>query len=67
MELQEEKLSDKHGLTVYLCSNHHTGNNGVHFNVELDTIIKQMAQKKAMEYYGWNTEKFISIFGRNYL
>jgi hypothetical protein len=40
---------------------------GVHFNSELDLALKQAAQKKAMEHYGWTTEDFIKIMGKIYL
>ena len=62
------KLSEKYGLKVYLISRlHNMSDEGVHFNAEFDLQLKQMAQKKAMEYYGWTVAEFISIFGRNYL
>ena len=59
------KLSDKYGLIVGLCYNHHRGNEGVHFNRELDMELKQMAQKRFMEVYP--NEDFMKIFGKNYL
>lgn len=62
------KISEKYGLTVYLCARHHNmSDEGVHFNQELNRQIKRWAQKKAMKYYGWVTEDFIKIIGRNYL
>lgn len=62
------KLSEKYGLTIWLRADwHNMSDYGVHFNKALDTELKQMAQKKAMEYYGWSIEDFIKIFGRNYL
>lgn len=62
------QLSEKYGLKVWLRADwHNMSNYGVHFNKELDLSLKQMAQKKAMEHYGWSTEDFIKIFGRNYL
>lgn len=61
-------LSIKYGLCVCLCARHHNiGNEGVHFNKNLDNKLKADVQKKAMEYYGWTVEEFIKIFGRNYL
>jgi hypothetical protein len=58
--------SEKYGLKVWLCHNHHTGNEGVHNgNVVIDKRLKQMAQKKFEEKFG--REKFIREFGRNYL
>lgn len=61
-------ISDRWGLTVYLCSKHHNmSDEGVHFNRELDLALKQAAQRKAMTHYGWTTEDFIKIMGKNYL
>ena len=59
------KLSEKYGLTVGLCYNHHRGNEGVHFNRELDMELKQMAQRRFTETYP--DKDFMSIFGKNYL
>lgn len=62
------KLSEKYGLTVDLCHAHHNESpNGVHFNKELRERLQAEGQKAAMERYGWTTEDFIDIFGRNYL
>ena len=60
------KLADKYGLTVWLCSYHHRDNkNGVHGNKQLDTWFKQLAQRTFEKKY--SHEKFMEIFGRNYL
>ena len=59
------KLSDKYGLVVGLCYNHHRGKYGVHNgNKELDERLKKMAQRRFMEVY---EEDFLAVFGRNYL
>ena len=63
------KLSEKYGLKVYL---HHSrchifGENSVHRNAKVDRAVKRIAQKKAMKHYGWTTDDFIRIFGKNYL
>lgn len=60
-------LSEKYGLKVWLCQEHHTGNSGVHFNKYRDNLLKDYAQQKAMDHYGWSVEDFINIFGKNYL
>ena len=61
------KLSDKYGLTVYLCHAHHNGSNaGVHFNKDLDEHLKQEAQRRFEEVHG-DRAQFMAIFGRNYL
>ena len=60
------KISEKYGLKVWLCPRHHNlSNEGVHFNKQLDIIIKQIAQKKFEETH--SREEFMSIIGRNYL
>ena len=61
------KLSEKYGLKVYLCWEHHEGNTGAHNDSEFADNLKRDAQEKAMQYYGWSIEDFIKIFGRNYL
>lgn len=58
-------LADKYNLVVGLCYNHHRGNKGVHFNKELDLMLKQHAQRRFEEEYP--QEHFLTIFGRNYL
>ena len=62
------KLSEKYGLKVWLRADwHNMADYGVHFNKALDTELKQTAQKKAMEVYGWSVKDFIKIFGKSYL
>ena len=64
-----KKKSEKYGLKVYI---HHSkchifGKVSVHRNAELDRALKAKAQKIAMKHYGWSTEEFIKIFGKNYI
>ena len=60
------KWSEKYGLTVPLCYEHHNGSDkGVHFDKVLDKALKIMAQRKFEETYP--EESFMRIFGRNYL
>ena len=63
------KNSEKYGLTVWLCHNecHINGKNSVHMNRIVDIELKQVAQATAMDHYGWTTEEWIQLFGRNYL
>ncbi len=62
------KISDKWGLTVWLCAWHHNASNdSVHSNQALNKKVKRWSQKKAMEHYSWTTEDFIKIMGKNYL
>lgn len=63
--IANRKLSDKYGLVVGLCYNHHRGNNGVHQNRELDLMLKRKAQEVFIEKYSEN--EYFAIFGKNYL
>ncbi len=54
------------GCWVYLRGDcHNQSNYGVHFNHELDDRLKQETQRRFMELYGF--EKFMEVFGKNYL
>lgn len=60
------KLSERYGLWVWLRSDwHNQSDYGVHFNKELDTLLKQKGQE-AFERNHTRAE-FMAIFGRNYL
>lgn len=60
------KLSTKYGCLCGLCYTHHRGKYGVHNgNKELDTRLKQMAQRRFMEVY--KDKDFLAVFGKNYL
>ena len=60
-------LSEKYGCWVYLCPYHHNmSNEGVHFNHNLDTLLKKTTQREWEKRYG-NREQFIKTFGRSYL
>ena len=60
------KLSDKYGMIVGLCYDHHRGKHGVHNgNRELDLKLKRLAQEQFNKTY--EKVDFIAIFGRNYL
>lgn len=60
------KMSEKYGLKVFLCQEHHTGSHGVHFNKALDEGLKMLAQAKFEEHYG-SREDFIKEFGKSVL
>lgn len=59
------KLSDKYGLVIGLCYEHHRGRTGVHQNRELDLTMKRVAQREFIKTY--QNEDFLAVFGRNYL
>ena len=62
------KLSEKYGLTVYLCHYcHNEPPNGVHHNAEMMQELRRRGQIIAMEHYGWSVEDFRAIFGRSYV
>lgn len=59
------KNSERYGLKVWLCKEHHTGNSGVHQDIKLDWRLKRIAQMEFEKRYDRNI--FMAIFGRNYL
>lgn len=60
-------LSEKYGCWVYLCGPHHNqSNKGVHFDHDLDILIKKTTQREWEKRYG-TREDFIKTFGRSYL
>lgn len=63
------KKSEQYGLKVYLHHDkcHIFGKDSAHQNAEINRKLKAEAQKAAMQYYGWNVETFIMIFGKNHL
>lgn len=62
------KKSIELGLFVFLTPDmHDMSDYGVHFNRAFDLELKQIGQRAAMNYYGWDTAEFIRQFGKNYL
>ena len=61
------KISDKYGLTIWLCREHHRGNNGIHFDPNLDLEIKKKCQLIAMSYYNWDLSIWFKIFRRSWI
>lgn len=62
---KNRKNSDKYGLVVWLCAEHHRGNYSPHGNREVDLMFKMKAQKKFEEIH--SREEFVKNFCRNYL
>lgn len=60
------KISEKYGMKLWLCQEHHTGRNGVHFDRQLDLLIKTVAQGTFEKEIG-SREEFRRLFGRSYL
>lgn len=64
----KRRLSDKYGLTIWLCSKHHNmSDKGIHYDKELDLRVKQMAQMECMQHYQMSMDQWLKIFRRNYL
>jgi hypothetical protein len=59
------QLSIKYGIQALLCAEHHRGPYGPHQNKQRDIELKQRGQMFFEQYYGH--EKFMELFGRNYL
>lgn len=61
------KISEKYGLKVPLCYEHHRGTNGVHGKNgrQLDIKLKKIAQRKYEETH--TREEFIKLIGKSYL
>ena len=59
------KISERYGYKVWLCQEHHTGNNGVHFNRSLDIWLKSIAQTHFEITH--TRDEFIKTFGKSYL
>jgi len=59
------KSSDKYGCWIWLTSEEHRGNDGPHQCRETDLKYKRECQEEFEAFYGH--EKFMEVFGRNYL
>ena len=56
------------GLWVVLCHEDcHEGRNGAHGDPAVNKMLRQEAQRAAMEVYGWSTQDFIREFGKNHI
>ncbi len=63
------KLSDKYGLTVYLCGERcpRLGRYAAHQDWQTMDYLHKYGQRKAMKEQGWDIETFMEIFGANYI
>ena len=59
------KWSEKYGLTVLLCHEHHTGKDGIQYNRQKGDSLKRLAQI-AFEARHSHAE-WMDIFRKNYL
>jgi len=62
---RNRKASDKYGFVVYLCHNHHVGNEGVHRDNQSLSIFKRLCQAKFEQTH--TRKEFIKIIGKSYL
>ena len=64
--IANRRLSEKYGLKVWLCKNHHNnGPEAVHNNSSNSLILKQIAQREFEKAH--TREEFMKIFGENKL
>lgn len=61
-------LSDRYGLTVYLCGErcHRNGAEAAHRSGETMAKLHRYGQLRVMEEQGWSTEDFIRHFGKSF-
>ena len=60
------KLSERYGLKVYLCRQHHTdGPEAVHNNAVHMRLVKKKAQEAFEEIH--SRKEWMEAFGKNYL
>ena len=65
---RNRQKSIEDGCCAYLCGMHHNqSNEGVHFNHDLDTKLKQIAEWTWIEHYGKTEDDFRQRYGRSYL
>lgn len=57
------QISKRYGLWVHLCRECH---DSIPKDRAYDRRLRAYAQGCAMEEYGWSTETFIRVFGKNY-
>lgn len=63
---RNRKASEENGFWVYLRADfHNMSDYGVHFNKQLDLMLKKTCQAKFEETH--TREEFMRIIGRNYL
>lgn len=62
------KASDRYGMTVYLCHNHHNEPPyGVHFNKEQMKVLQIAGQRRLMAVRGWTVDEFRKHFRKSYI
>ena len=64
-EGRNRQNSEKWGMKVWLCMNHHTGDEGIHLDEKKNKRLKAAAQRVFEAKYGH--DQFMKVFRRNYL
>lgn len=59
------KISERYGLKVWLCTEHHKGNEGPHLNRAFDIFLKKLAQREFLKNH--TMDEWMKEFGRNFL
>lgn len=59
------KISDKNGFVMYLCRDHHKGDESPHMKRGIDLQFKRMCQSRYEQKH--TREEFMQLIGRNYL
>ena len=59
------KISEKYGLKVWLCHEHHTGDGGAQYDRERNLQLKQAAQKEFEQLH--SHEEWMRLIRKNYL
>lgn len=59
------RISEKYGLKVWLCHEHHTGNDGAQYDKEKNLQLKQEAQRKFEALY--SHDMWMRLIRKNYL
>lgn len=61
-------VSDREGCWVFLCARHHNMSNaGIHFDKELDALVKAECQRRWMERESATIDDFRRVFYVNYI
>ena len=58
-------ISEKYGLWVYLCREHHTGKKGAQYDPDMNLQLKQEAQRKFEQIY--SHDLWMKVIKKNYL
>jgi len=59
------RISERLGLKVYLCHEHHTGDQGAQYDAKLNRLLKQDAQVAFEKTH--SRHKWMELIGKNYL